>query len=206
MFACILKVKRGISPGVIKSIKNALKPTYTWKNPHVRVARCVTTVIIIPAVCGGGRDWRKEGLGGLTEDKTGAAIRLLHTANFTFWTAYRERTLDFCSHDCRVEDAVRSALCSVRLCWSHAHDWLRPGEGKFKYTVVFTVKYYLRGVKQVSRLCWTKIVVFSTDGRKVVSRWLCYKCKMVCQSQGWHENGNCHADGYRGRRPWHQLL
>lgn len=99
--------------------------------------------------------WRWEGLkeggfGGLTEDKTGAAIRLLHTANFTFWTAYRERTLDFCSHDCRVEDAVRSALCSVRLCWSHAHDWLRPGKGKFKYTVVFTVKYTsLRGVNAI---------------------------------------------------------
>lgn len=25
-------------------------PTYTWKNPHVHFASCVTTVIIIPAV------------------------------------------------------------------------------------------------------------------------------------------------------------
>lgn len=87
--------------------------------------------------------WRweglKEGLGGSLRIKR-AAIRLLHTANFTFWTAYRERTLHFCSHDCRIEDAVRSALCSVRLCWSHAHAWLRPGKGKFKYTVVFHCK------------------------------------------------------------------
>ncbi len=39
-------------------------------------------------VFGGGRDSRKEGLGGIkSEDKTGAAFRLLYTVNF----AHRER-------------------------------------------------------------------------------------------------------------------
>ncbi len=87
---------------VIKSFKNILKLL------HVRVASCVTTKFLLCL-----RRWeglKEGGLGGLkSEDKTGAAFRLLYPVNF----AHRERIYTSTATMTAVLKMLCVLLCAV---------------------------------------------------------------------------------------------